>query len=117
MVCYDTIIVDTLLNSKNWVKETKPEAENLSSVINNSSRSIQDVYRLIKLLSKKEKEILALIGECKSNIDIAKSLHSSKRTVETHKTHMITKLCFKNARELFAFAVENKSLLKKSNVN
>ena len=49
---------------------------------------------------------LRLVGEAKSNDEIAELLSISKRTVESHKQNLLRKIGVKNTSELIKFAVE-----------
>ncbi len=123
LVCYDSRIAD-LTNRPNWIRQTnyseqligstKYKQENDSFLFSGNSHLFTEAYQIIKQLTKREIEILKLIGEGKSNIEIAEKLFTSIRTIDTHKTNMIKKLGFKTTRELYAFAIENKTLLKNS---
>jgi DNA-binding NarL/FixJ family response regulator len=57
-------------------------------------------------LSDRELEILELIGKGTEVRQIAKLLHLSPKTVETHRAHIKEKLQLKNAREVVRFAVQ-----------
>lgn len=57
-------------------------------------------------LSDRELEILELIGKGTEVRQIAKLLHLSPKTVETHRAHIKDKLDLKNAREVARFAVQ-----------
>ena len=57
-------------------------------------------------LSDRELEILELIGKGRDVRDIAKALHISAKTVETHRAHIKEKLNLKNARQVTRFAVQ-----------
>jgi DNA-binding NarL/FixJ family response regulator len=57
-------------------------------------------------LSDRELEILELIGKGRDVHEIAKALHISRKTVETHRAHIKEKLNFKNAREVTRFAAQ-----------
>jgi DNA-binding NarL/FixJ family response regulator len=57
-------------------------------------------------LSDRELEILELIGKGDDVHQIAKRLHLSPKTVETHRAHIKEKLQLKNAREVARFAVQ-----------
>jgi DNA-binding NarL/FixJ family response regulator len=57
-------------------------------------------------LSDRELEILELIGKGTEVRQIAKQLHLSPKTVETHRAHIKDKLDLKNAREVARFAVQ-----------
>lgn len=66
------------------------------------SRGVEDSY---ELLSNREREILQLIGEGKSNKDMASILGVSLYTVETHRTHILQKLNLHTVPELILYAV------------
>jgi len=57
-------------------------------------------------LSDRELEILELIGKGNEVPQIAKTLHLSPKTVETHRAHIKEKLNLANARQVARFAVQ-----------
>ncbi len=57
------------------------------------------------LLSSREREILQLIAEGKSNKEVAALLNLSLYTVETHRTHILQKLNLHSVPELILYAV------------
>jgi DNA-binding NarL/FixJ family response regulator len=57
-------------------------------------------------LSDRELEILELIGKGRDVREIARALHISAKTVETHRAHIKEKLNLKNARQVARFAVQ-----------
>ncbi|MCC7157621.1 MAG: response regulator transcription factor [Bryobacterales bacterium] len=57
------------------------------------------------LLTAREREILQLIAEGKSNKDVANVLNLSLYTVETHRTHILRKLNLHTIPELILYAV------------
>lgn len=57
-------------------------------------------------LSDRELEILELIGKGRDVREIARALHISAKTVETHRAHIKEKLDLKNARQVARFAVQ-----------
>jgi two-component system, NarL family, response regulator NreC len=57
------------------------------------------------LLTPREREILQLIAEGKSNKDVANLLHLSVYTVETHRANIMEKLKLKSVPELILYAV------------
>lgn len=59
----------------------------------------------LEKLSSREREVLQLIAEGHSTIDIAKKLHISRKTVETHRKNLMIKLKLHNIAELTKFAV------------
>jgi DNA-binding NarL/FixJ family response regulator len=58
----------------------------------------------VERLSDRELEILELIGKGNEVRQIAKLLHLSPKTVETHRAHIKDKLDLKNSREVARFA-------------
>ena len=58
-------------------------------------------------LSEREIEVLQLISEGYTNMEIADKLFLSKRTVEGHRQSLITKVKVKNSAELIKFAVQH----------
>ena len=65
-------------------------------------RGEEDSY---DLLTSREREILQLIAEGKSNKEIAALLNLSLYTVETHRTHVLQKLNLHSVPELILYAV------------
>jgi DNA-binding NarL/FixJ family response regulator len=59
-------------------------------------------------LTKREREVLALVANGKSNKEVADQLFISTKTVDTHKTHILDKLGLKNTAELVKYAIKNK---------
>lgn len=58
-----------------------------------------------ELLSPREREILQLVAEGRSNKEIAAMLNVSPYTVETHRSHLSEKLNVKSVPELILYAV------------
>jgi two-component system response regulator NreC len=67
-----------------------------------TDRGMEDSY---DLLTTREREILQLIAESKSNKEIANQLYLSLYTVETHRTHILRKLNLHSVPELILYAV------------
>jgi two-component system, NarL family, response regulator NreC len=65
-------------------------------------RGIEDTY---ELLTPREREVLQLLGEGKSNKEIATRLDLSLYTVETHRSNMLEKLNLHSTAELILYAV------------
>ena len=68
-------------------------------------RGLQDSY---DLLTDREKEILQLVAEGKSNKEVANILNVSVYTVETHRTNLMQKLNLHNTAEIVLYAVRKK---------
>lgn len=71
-------------------------------------RGLEDSY---DLLTDREKEVLQLLAEGKSNKDIASELNLSTYTVETHRTRIMQKLDLHNATDLVLYAVRKKLIV------
>ena len=59
-------------------------------------------------LSIREREVVQLLAEGKSNKEIGASLHISKRTVDHHRANIMDKLHLQSVGELVLYAVRNK---------
>jgi RNA polymerase sigma factor (sigma-70 family) len=68
-------------------------------------RGLEDSY---DLLTEREKEILQLLAEGKSNKDIASMLNLSVNTVETHRTRIMQKLNLHSTAEIVLYAVRKR---------
>jgi DNA-binding NarL/FixJ family response regulator len=68
-------------------------------------RGLQDSY---ELLTDREKEILQLLAEGKSNKEVATLLDLSTYTVETHRTHIMQKLNLHSSADIVLYAVRKK---------
>ena len=68
-------------------------------------RQAEGDTEVVERLSDRELEILELIGKGKEVREIAKQLHVSPKTVETHRAHIKDKLDLKNSREVARFAL------------
>jgi DNA-binding NarL/FixJ family response regulator len=58
-----------------------------------------------ELLTNREREVLQLVAEGKSNKEVANHLNLSLYTVETHRTHILQKLNLHSVPELILYAV------------
>ncbi len=65
-------------------------------------KHVEDTY---ELLTAREREILQLLAEGKTNKEVAAVLNLSVYTVETHRTHILQKLNLHNVPELILYAV------------
>ncbi|MBS1732077.1 MAG: response regulator transcription factor [Bacteroidetes bacterium] len=59
------------------------------------------------VLTRREKEVLALIAEGFTNPEIAQQLFVSQETIDSHRKNLLAKLKMKNTAMLIKFAVEN----------
>jgi two-component system, NarL family, response regulator NreC len=68
-------------------------------------RNLEDSY---ELLTEREKEVIHLLAEGKSNKEVATILNVSVYTVETHRMHLMQKLNLHNTAEIVLYAVRKK---------
>lgn len=68
-------------------------------------RGLTDTY---DLLSPREKEVLQLIAEGKTNKEVASLLEISPHTVDTHRANLMQKLAINNVADLILYAVRKK---------
>lgn len=68
-------------------------------------QNLEDSY---DLLTDREKEVLQLLAEGKSNKEVATLLNLSLYTVETHRAHLMQKLKLHNTAEIVLYAVRKR---------
>jgi RNA polymerase sigma factor (sigma-70 family) len=68
-------------------------------------RGLQDTF---DLLTDREKEILQLLAEGKSNKEVATMLNLATATVETHRTRLMQKLDLHSSADIVLYAVRKK---------
>ncbi len=59
----------------------------------------------LQRLTDREMEVLELIGQAKSNSEIASQLHISIRTLDVHRSHLRKKLNLKDGNKLTRYAI------------
>lgn len=82
-----------------------------SDVLYNVVKNIKTVSKTpnnTASLSEREKEVLEQICKGLSNQEIADALYISKRTVEKHRSSLLSKTNTKNTAQLVMHAIENK---------
>jgi len=67
-----------------------------------------DAEDSVARLTDREREVLQLIAEGKTNKEVAHALSVSVNTVETHRKHIMEKLDLHNTAELVRFAIRTK---------
>jgi DNA-binding NarL/FixJ family response regulator len=64
--------------------------------------NLQDSY---DLLTEREREVLQLLAQGKSNKEVAQVLDLSPHTIDSHRTNMMQKLNLHNTAEIVLYAV------------
>lgn len=68
-------------------------------------KGLQDSY---ELLTEREKEVLQLLAEGKSNKEVATALDCSVNTVATHRMHLMQKLDLHSSADIVLYAVRKR---------
>ena len=71
-------------------------------------RGLEDSYHL---LTDREKEVLQLLAEGRSNKEVASALDVSLSTVETHRANLMQKLGLHNTAEIVLYAVRKRIIV------
>ena len=99
-----------LLAAVEAVRKHKPYlSSRVSAAV--SSPALSDVpegERPARPLTPREREIVQLLAEGKSNKEIASYLRISVKTAETHRANIMLKLNFHSVTELVRYAVKNR---------
>lgn len=90
---------------KSGVYFSKQDLKMLASFVRN--KSPKRFFDSTDKLSKREKEVLKLICSEQTNIEIAKKLYLSKRTVESHRQRILEKIRAKNTAGLVIYAISH----------
>lgn len=79
-----------------------------AAVSNTALPDAPEGERPARRLTPREREIVQLLAEGKSNKEIASYLNISVKTAETHRANIMLKLNFHSVTELVRYAVKNK---------
>jgi len=79
----------------------------LDGYLRSGSPEDHNMPRVVRL-SAREREIVQLLAEGKSNKEVAVALHISVKTAETHRTNLMRKLDLHSISELVRYAIRNK---------
>ena len=71
------------------------------------ARAMQAEEKMINPLTGRENDVLALVGEGKSNLEIAQVLHISEGTTRVHISNIMRKLNLKNRSQVAVFSNKN----------
>ncbi|OGU29504.1 MAG: hypothetical protein A2057_14055 [Ignavibacteria bacterium GWA2_35_9] len=74
-------------------------------IINNFDKKVERTGTGNELLTPREEQILRLISEGLTSSEIAERLLVSKRTIDTHRTHLIQKLNLKSLPDLIKYSI------------
>lgn len=83
----------------------KSYSQELASFIVEDYNLLRDSQLSQELLTRREREILKMIAQGKTNKEIGAELNISPRTIQTHRTNIQQKLDLKNTAEMVKFAI------------
>ena len=103
------IALDAVFRNENYLSPaiSKTVIENYLAKISGNNKDLfenEDINEIYNL-TERQREILQLIAEGNPTKTIADKLHISPKTVETHRTQLMTKLGLKNIPELIKYAI------------
>ncbi len=76
-------------------------------LLSNYLRQHSEDEKGMEHLTQREKEVLHLFGQSKTNKEIAEELFVSVRTVESHKNNIMKKINLRTTVDLVKFAIKN----------
>ncbi len=100
------LIIEAINKVYTGKKYFDEEVMNISIQPEKQEADESDKVKLARL-SNRELEIIKLIIEGFSNLEISEQLFISKRTVDTHRNNFMKKLGFNNSIELVKFGLKN----------
>ncbi len=106
-----TEILDAIEHVNNGNHYVSPQVSDYLFTKKEDSESLNHPELLLNKLSPAEKKILKLISLQKSTNEIAAELFLSPKTVETHRTHIASKLNLHGQNSLLKFAIDNKNVI------
>lgn len=72
-----------------------------------AQRGVEGVQNPKESISSREREVLQLLAEGKTNKEIASILHISVKTAENHRRHIMNKLDLHSLADLVKYAIRN----------
>lgn len=110
-------IVGLIYEGNKYFDKVYSESE-IESLIDSYEKQLKTISpEGVESLTDKEVEIILLVSEGLSSKEIADKLCVSKRTVDTHRTHLMQKLGFSSFPQLLKFAFTYANSLKKDDSN
>jgi len=88
------------------IKQEKSEITRQGNSVENPQSHLKIVTRNT-ILTQREIEVVKLITKQITSVEIARRLHISKRTVDTHRQNILKKLGLKGTLSLIKYAIKN----------
>ena len=97
------LAIQTVHRGNSYFSSALSEGFDLAEVLYNAKRP--DQRSGADSLTPREREVLQLIAEGHTNQGIANELYISVKTVEAHKSHIMSKLHARNRTDLIRYAI------------
>jgi DNA-binding NarL/FixJ family response regulator len=94
------LAIKTILRGKKYISPSVT-----TMLTDRELRSLDQAVPSLEILTKREKQIFAMIAQSMPNKNIATKLKISIRTVEHHRANLTDKLGFKDATSLVKYAM------------
>lgn len=95
--------VDALRRHKRYLSSRVSQAASKTA-----ASTAEGIARPSRKLTPREREIVQLLAEGKTNKEISSDLNISVKTAETHRANIMLKMNFHSVTELVRYAVKNK---------
>lgn len=102
--------IETVLSGKSYFSDDVTQT--IMKGLMNQRTGSKPAEKVLPKISRREKEVLALIIEEHTTQEIANKLFISLKTVESHRSNLLAKLNARNTAGLVRIAMENKLLEK-----
>lgn len=104
--------IDLITSGKKYFGEDYPE-ERIEKLLDEYEKQLKSIKQEgNEQLTDKETEIMLMLAEGLTSNEIADKLFISKRTVDTHRTHIMQKLGLKSSPQLIKYAITKSTSLK-----
>ncbi len=95
--------INTVYDNREFISKYIPHSTFINNIKKNEANK-----KVEEILTDREIEVLKLIVNGESNVEIAEKLFISRRTAEKHKSNILNKLELNSVVELVKFAIKNK---------
>ena len=101
--------IKAVSNNENYYSDevTKTMMARYMTNKNHGTKKHKEDQLPLEQLTEREREVLVLIAEEYTNMEIAEKLHISNRTVDTHRRNLIQKIGVKNTAGLVRYALKS----------
>ena len=99
------LALEAVSNHRHFFSSAISEVLLLDYIRQLKHKHVEDSY---DLLTEREKEVLQLIAEGKTNKDVASLLNLSPQTIESHRANLMQKLGLHSTADIILYAVRKR---------